>query len=82
MLSRAGAARVLSLGRVLVNLSSCVLLDRFQGMESVTSLEAAAQQLMRENSFLASEYPVTNRAWGSQCHPSLMWGPRAGVTRP
>lgn len=64
MLGRMGAARVLSLGRVLVNLSSCVLLDRFEGAESVASLEAAAHQLMRENSLLASEYPVTNRAWG------------------
>ncbi|KAM5303130.1 ATP-binding cassette sub-family A member 13 isoform 2-T2 [Glossophaga mutica] len=54
MLSRVGATRILTLGRVLVNLSSCVALNRFRGLESVAVLEAAARELMRENSFLAS----------------------------
>ncbi|XP_053517395.1 ATP-binding cassette sub-family A member 13 isoform X2 [Artibeus jamaicensis] len=54
MLSRVGTTRILALGRVLVNLSSCVVLNRFRGLESVTVLEAAAQELRQENSFLAS----------------------------
>ncbi|XP_036896967.1 ATP-binding cassette sub-family A member 13 isoform X2 [Sturnira hondurensis] len=54
MLSQVGTTRILALGRVLVNLSSCVALNRFQGLESVTVLEAAAQELRQENSFLAS----------------------------
>ncbi|XP_054427288.1 ATP-binding cassette sub-family A member 13 [Pteronotus mesoamericanus] len=54
MLSRGGAARILALGRALVNLSSCVALNRFRGLESVAVLEAAAQELLRKNSLLAS----------------------------
>ncbi|XP_045684814.1 ATP-binding cassette sub-family A member 13 [Phyllostomus hastatus] len=65
MLSHAGTARVLALGRVLVNLSSCVALDRFRGLESVAELEAAARELMRENSFLASVTFNTPAAGGS-----------------
>ncbi|XP_053782062.1 ATP-binding cassette sub-family A member 13 isoform X8 [Desmodus rotundus] len=54
MLSRVGTSRVLNLGHILVNLSSCVALNRFRGLESVAVLEAAARELMRKNSFLAS----------------------------
>ncbi|XP_054582575.1 ATP-binding cassette sub-family A member 13 [Eptesicus fuscus] len=54
MLSRLGAANLLSLGHSLVNLSSCVLLDRFQGLPSAAALEATAHGLMQHNSFLAS----------------------------
>ncbi|KAF6086242.1 hypothetical protein HJG60_008437 [Phyllostomus discolor] len=72
MLSRAGTARVLALGRVLVNLSSCVALDRFRGLESIAGLEAAARELMRENSFLASVIFNTSEAGGSSSGP----GPR------
>ncbi|CAD7687011.1 unnamed protein product [Nyctereutes procyonoides] len=49
-----GAGRIRFLGRVLVNLSSCVALNRFQALESVASLESKAQELMRHNNFLAS----------------------------
>nr|XP_025862483.1 ATP-binding cassette sub-family A member 13-like [Vulpes vulpes] len=52
--ARGGAGRIRFLGRVLVNLSSCVALNRFQALESVASLEAKAQELMRHNNFLAS----------------------------
>lgn len=58
MLSRVGTSRVLNLGHILVNLSSCVALNRFRGLESVAVLEAAARELMRKNSFLASKCPV------------------------
>ncbi|XP_016053791.1 PREDICTED: ATP-binding cassette sub-family A member 13 [Miniopterus natalensis] len=54
MLSPTGTARLLSLGRAVVNLSSCVELNRFQGLESVAALEAAALKLRQENSLLAS----------------------------
>eukprot|EP00070_Physeter_catodon_P038393 XP_028345287.1 ATP-binding cassette sub-family A member 13 [Physeter catodon] len=54
MLNRMGAGRLCSLGRVLANLTSCVLLTLFQGLTSATSLEATSQALMRKNSFLAS----------------------------
>nr|KAF6302321.1 hypothetical protein mPipKuh1_009311 [Pipistrellus kuhlii] len=54
MLSRLGTADLLSLGPALVNLSSCVLLDRFQGLPSAAALEAAAPGLMRQNRLLAS----------------------------
>ncbi|XP_020919557.1 ATP-binding cassette sub-family A member 13 isoform X2 [Sus scrofa] len=54
MFSHTSAGRVRSLGRVLVNLSSCVVLNRFQALESVATLESKAQELMRKNSFLAS----------------------------
>ncbi|XP_036184868.1 ATP-binding cassette sub-family A member 13 [Myotis myotis] len=54
MLSRTGAAHLLSLGHALVNLSSCVRLDRFRGLQSGAALEAAAHSLMQQNSFLAS----------------------------
>lgn len=62
MFAHGGAGRILFLGRVLVNLSSCVVLDRFQALESVASLEAKARELMRQNSFLASKYSVTTCA--------------------
>uniref|UniRef100_A0A8C5XUF3 ATP binding cassette subfamily A member 13 n=1 Tax=Microcebus murinus TaxID=30608 RepID=A0A8C5XUF3_MICMU len=54
MFSHAGAGRFRLLGSVLVNLSSCVALDRFQAVESVDILETKAQELMQQNSFLAS----------------------------
>lgn len=54
-LSRAGAGRLLSLGQALVNLSSCVLLDRFRGLQSAAALEAAAQRLRQRNGLLASK---------------------------
>lgn len=50
------------LGRVLVNLSSCVVLNRFQALESVASLESRARELMQQNDFLASEYSVKTHA--------------------
>uniref|UniRef100_A0A8C0G716 ATP binding cassette subfamily A member 13 n=1 Tax=Chelonoidis abingdonii TaxID=106734 RepID=A0A8C0G716_CHEAB len=42
------------LAQLMVNISSCVLLDRFQHLESVEKLEAKAQELMQQNNFLAS----------------------------
>ncbi|XP_029401064.1 ATP-binding cassette sub-family A member 13 isoform X2 [Mus pahari] len=42
------------LGGILANLSSCVVLDRFQGVETVDTLETKAHELMQQNSFLAS----------------------------
>nr|XP_038948786.1 ATP-binding cassette sub-family A member 13 [Rattus norvegicus] len=42
------------LGGILANLSSCVLLDRFQAVETVDTLETKAHELMQQNSFLAS----------------------------
>ncbi|XP_052055678.1 ATP-binding cassette sub-family A member 13 [Apodemus sylvaticus] len=42
------------LGGILANLSSCVLLDRFQAVETVDTLETKAHELMQQNTFLAS----------------------------
>ncbi|XP_021109905.1 ATP-binding cassette sub-family A member 13 [Heterocephalus glaber] len=52
--NRSGPGYFHFLGSALVNLSSCVLLDRFQAMESVDILELEAQKLMQKNKFLAS----------------------------
>lgn len=68
MLSHLGAGRLHFLGRVLANLSSCVLLDRFQALESAAALEAKAQELMRKNNFLASKCPVAVGHRADGCH--------------
>ncbi|XP_045421289.1 ATP-binding cassette sub-family A member 13-like isoform X2 [Lemur catta] len=54
MFNHAGAGRFHFLGSILVSLSSCVALDRFQAVESVDILETKAQELMQQNNFLAS----------------------------
>ncbi|NXK74890.1 ABCAD protein, partial [Amazona guildingii] len=42
------------LSQLLVNISSCVLLDRFQPFDSVEKLEEEAHELMQQNNLLAS----------------------------
>ncbi|NXQ82271.1 ABCAD protein, partial [Nyctibius grandis] len=42
------------LSQLVVNISSCVLLDRFQPFDSVEKLEEKAHELMQQNNFLAS----------------------------
>ncbi|KAI4584687.1 hypothetical protein MJG53_006221, partial [Ovis ammon polii x Ovis aries] len=54
MLNHTGAGRLRSLGRVLVDLASCVRLNRFRGLDSAAALEATAQALLRKNTLLAS----------------------------
>ncbi|XP_042540867.1 ATP-binding cassette sub-family A member 13 [Dipodomys spectabilis] len=54
MFNHAGAGHFQFLGGILVNLSSCVVLDRFQPMESVDALETKAHELTQQNNFLAS----------------------------
>uniref|UniRef100_A0A8D2D2U3 ATP binding cassette subfamily A member 13 n=1 Tax=Sciurus vulgaris TaxID=55149 RepID=A0A8D2D2U3_SCIVU len=54
MFNHAGSGHFRFLGQVLVNLSSCVVLDRFQAVESADILETKAQELMQQNNFLAS----------------------------
>ncbi|XP_040602600.1 ATP-binding cassette sub-family A member 13 [Mesocricetus auratus] len=54
MFNHMGAGRFQFLGGILANLSSCVVLDRFQAVEAVDNLEAKAHELMQQNSFLAS----------------------------
>nr|KAF6417721.1 ATP binding cassette subfamily A member 13 [Rousettus aegyptiacus] len=54
LLGHAGAGRAHWLGHTLVNLSSCVALNRFRPLPSVTVLEATARELLQQNSFLAS----------------------------
>uniref|UniRef100_A0A8C6FU00 ATP binding cassette subfamily A member 13 n=1 Tax=Moschus moschiferus TaxID=68415 RepID=A0A8C6FU00_MOSMO len=54
MLNHTGAGHLRSLGRVLVDLASCVRLNRFQGLASAAALEATAQALLRKNTLLAS----------------------------
>nr|XP_009441009.4 ATP-binding cassette sub-family A member 13 isoform X3 [Pan troglodytes] len=54
MFNHAGAGRFRFLGSILVNLSSCVALNRFQAVQSVDILETKAHELLQQNSFLAS----------------------------
>ncbi|XP_021565552.1 ATP-binding cassette sub-family A member 13-like [Carlito syrichta] len=54
MFDHAKAGHFLSLGNILVNLSSCVALNRFQAVQSVDILETKAHELMQQNNFLAS----------------------------
>uniref|UniRef100_A0A452QTV9 ABC transporter domain-containing protein n=1 Tax=Ursus americanus TaxID=9643 RepID=A0A452QTV9_URSAM len=80
MFAHGGAGRILFLGRVLVNLSSCVVLDRFQALESVASLEAKARELMRQNSFLASIIFNTSLAGRNLGARSLQLSPHVTYT--
>ncbi|XP_006874597.1 PREDICTED: ATP-binding cassette sub-family A member 13-like [Chrysochloris asiatica] len=54
MVNHVGAGNMQFLGHILVNLSSCVVLNRFQAQESVDLLETKAQVLMQQNDLLAS----------------------------
>ncbi|XP_060221645.1 ATP-binding cassette sub-family A member 13 isoform X2 [Meriones unguiculatus] len=54
MFNHVGAGHFQFLGGILANLSSCVVLDRFQAVETVATLETKAHELMKQNSFLAS----------------------------
>ncbi|KAH1177253.1 hypothetical protein KIL84_010955, partial [Mauremys mutica] len=54
MLHNSVTEQITLLAQLMVNISSCVLLDRFQHLESVEKLEAKAQELMQQNNFLAS----------------------------
>ncbi|XP_073095223.1 ATP-binding cassette sub-family A member 13 [Manis javanica] len=54
VLTSVGTTRIHFLGRVLVNLSSCVVLNRFQALESVSALELKAHELLQQNGLLAS----------------------------
>lgn len=56
MFNHAEAGHFQFLGGILANLSSCVVLDRFQAVETVGALETTARELMQQNSFLASKY--------------------------
>ncbi|KAM9650814.1 LOW QUALITY PROTEIN: ATP-binding cassette sub-family A member 13 [Trichechus inunguis] len=49
-----GVGQLQFLGHILVNVSSCVELNRFQAHESVDLLEIKAHELMQRNNFLAS----------------------------
>uniref|UniRef100_A0A8C7BTF0 ABC transporter domain-containing protein n=1 Tax=Neovison vison TaxID=452646 RepID=A0A8C7BTF0_NEOVI len=80
MFAHGGAGRIHVLGRILVNLSSCVVLDRFQALESVASLEAKARELMRQNSFLASVIFNTSLADRNLGAPSLRLAPHVTYT--
>ncbi|XP_045876226.1 ATP-binding cassette sub-family A member 13 [Meles meles] len=80
MFAHGGAGRIRVLGRILVNLSSCVVLDRFQALESVASLEAKARELMRQNSFLASVIFNTSLVDRNLGAPSLRLAPHVTYT--
>ncbi|XP_075413429.1 ATP-binding cassette sub-family A member 13 [Tenrec ecaudatus] len=54
MRNHTGARNLQFLGQILVNLSSCVVLNRFQAQESAELLETTAHELMQQNNFLAS----------------------------
>ncbi|XP_062423921.1 ATP-binding cassette sub-family A member 13 [Rhea pennata] len=54
MLNSSAAKQIDLLSQLLVNISSCVLLDRFQPFESIEKLEEKARELMQQNNFLAS----------------------------
>ncbi|XP_060103717.1 ATP-binding cassette sub-family A member 13 [Heteronotia binoei] len=54
MLNNSATEQISLLAQFMGNLSSCLLLDRFQPVESVEKLEAKAHELMQQNNFLAS----------------------------
>ncbi|KAM5273642.1 ATP-binding cassette sub-family A member 13 [Ctenodactylus gundi] len=54
VLNSTGAGGIRLLGGLLVNLSSCVVLDRFQAVESEGGLEAEAGKLAQQNQLLAA----------------------------
>uniref|UniRef100_A0A8V0X811 ATP binding cassette subfamily A member 13 n=1 Tax=Gallus gallus TaxID=9031 RepID=A0A8V0X811_CHICK len=54
MLNSSASRQIDLLSQIIVNISSCVLLDRFQPFESVDKLEEKAHELMQQNNFLAS----------------------------
>ncbi|XP_055994396.1 ATP-binding cassette sub-family A member 13 [Sorex fumeus] len=54
MFNHTNVGHINFLGHILVNLSSCVALNRFQAMDSITILESKAHELMQRNNFLAS----------------------------
>ncbi|XP_071071140.1 ATP-binding cassette sub-family A member 13 [Dasypus novemcinctus] len=69
MFNHVGAGRIHFLGRILVNLSSCVALNRFLALESVELLETKASELMQQNNFLASimfNNSLTNKNYPSE----------------
>ncbi|XP_006732433.1 ATP-binding cassette sub-family A member 13 [Leptonychotes weddellii] len=80
MFAHGGAGRVRFLGGILVNLSSCVLLNRFQALDSVASLESKARELMRQNSFLASVIFNTSPAGRNRAAPSRQLPPHVTYT--
>ncbi|XP_054047718.1 ATP-binding cassette sub-family A member 13 [Rissa tridactyla] len=54
MLNSSASKQIDLLSQLVVNISSCVLLDRFQPFDSVEKLEEKAHELMQQNNFLAS----------------------------
>uniref|UniRef100_A0A8D0FS86 ATP binding cassette subfamily A member 13 n=1 Tax=Strix occidentalis caurina TaxID=311401 RepID=A0A8D0FS86_STROC len=54
MLNSSASKQIDLLSQLVVNISSCVLLDRFQPFDSVEKLEEKAHELMQQNMFLAS----------------------------
>ncbi|KAL8165752.1 UNVERIFIED_CONTAM: ATP-binding cassette sub- A member 13 [Gekko kuhli] len=54
MLNDSAMEQIDLLAQLMGNLSACLLLDRFQPVESVEKLEAEARELMQQNNFLAS----------------------------
>ncbi|KAJ6623355.1 hypothetical protein lerEdw1_014854, partial [Lerista edwardsae] len=53
MLNNSATEQINLMTQFVVNISSCLLLDRFHPVESVEKLEANAQELMKQNNFLA-----------------------------
>ncbi|XP_041331810.1 ATP-binding cassette sub-family A member 13 [Pyrgilauda ruficollis] len=54
MLNSSASKQIDLLTRLVVNISSCVLLDRFQPFDSIEKLEEKAHELIQENNLLAS----------------------------
>ncbi|KAM4874915.1 ATP-binding cassette sub-family A member 13 [Thomomys bottae] len=73
MFNHTGAGHFQLLGSLLVNLSSCVALNRFQAMESVDALESKAHKLMQQNNFLASVIFNSSLAHRHIKSASLKW---------
>lgn len=58
MLNNSASGQITQMAHLMVNISSCLLLDRFQPVDSEEKLEVMAHELMRQNNFLASKYQV------------------------
>lgn len=60
MLNSSASKQIDLLTQLVVDISSCVLLDRFQPFDSIEKLEEKAHELMQENNLLASKYLIWN----------------------
>ncbi|OPJ76455.1 hypothetical protein AV530_016136 [Patagioenas fasciata monilis] len=68
MFNSSASKQIDLLSQLVVNISSCVLLNRFQPFDSVEKLEEKAHELMRQNNFLAIAGMVRKLVYEREIH--------------